>query len=187
MATPIKVTYGNTGTRWWVGLNVGETGGQSTVFGKPSSLFIGKPNGYESLPSGNAADDAKFAAAARVNKGSARPNTISVENVQWYNINGPYSTQAKANAAIPAIQKAHPAPGELSQVSTNTGIPNPLSWEQALAAFLSDLTSANLWIRVAKVTIGGTLLIVGLIELTGQSKNVKGIAAKAVKAAPLLL
>jgi len=52
--------------------------------------------------------------------------------------------------------------------------------------FLQGLTSANLWIRVAKVTVGGVILIVGLVKLTGVDKAAGGIAAKAVKVAPLL-
>jgi hypothetical protein len=177
-----KNVYGNGGNRWWVGLNIGETGGQSTVFGQPSSLFIGKPSGYESLPSGNVKDDLQFTNAAIADHGSASPVTISVENVKWYNIQGPYSTQNAANAAIPAIQKANPAPGEASQAAKNLGLPNPLSWEQAIAQFFGDLSSANTWIRVAKVAIGGTLLIVGISKLTGLG----GVAEKAVKVAPFL-
>jgi hypothetical protein len=185
MAT--KNTYGNSGNRWWIGLNVGETGGQSTIFGQPSSIFVGKPSGYESLPSGNAADDAQFAAAAKKDAVSgATPVTISVENVQWYNINGPYSTQVLANAAIPAIQKAHPAPGEVAQAASNTGLPNPLAWEQSLEGVLSNLTNLNLWIRIAKVAIGGTILIVGLAKLTGADQKAGSVAAKAVRIAPLL-
>lgn len=60
-----------------------------------------------------------------------------------------------------------------------TGIP---SWEGAIGTFLGDLTSASLWIRVAKVLVGGAMLLVGIAKLTGAG----GIAAKAVKVAPLL-
>jgi hypothetical protein len=60
-----------------------------------------------------------------------------------------------------------------------TGIP---SWEGAIGTFLGDLTSASLWVRIAKVLIGGAMLLVGIAKLTGAG----GIAAKAVKVAPLL-
>jgi hypothetical protein len=60
-----------------------------------------------------------------------------------------------------------------------TGLP---SWETAIAGFLGDLTSANTWVRAAKILIGGALLIVGAAKLTGAG----GLAAKAVKIAPLL-
>lgn len=176
-------TYGNSGNRWWVGLNTASD--QSTVFGTGSIL---SPNGYESLPSGNASDDAQFAAAAKKNKGSANPVTISVENVSWYNINGPYATQKLANAAIPAIQKAHPAPGTIQQVTAggqgnaaNGGGLNP----DTFTGIISALTSANTWIRVAKVTVGSIILIVGLVKLTGIM-NDNGAVKKVLKAAPLL-
>ena len=60
-----------------------------------------------------------------------------------------------------------------------TGIP---SWEGAIGTFLGDLSSASTWIRVAKVLVGGAMLLVGIAKLTGAP----GIAAKAVKIAPLL-
>jgi hypothetical protein len=187
-------TYGNNGNRWWVGLNVGEGGSQKTVFGTPSVAALNPftPSGYESLPSGNASDDAKFAAAASKDKGSTNPTTISVENVQWFNIQGPFTTQAAANAAISAIQKANPAPGVLGQVAKDNSS-NPLGAAANAASdisssvgFLSTLGEANTWIRIAKVVAGGMILIVGLLKLTGADKAIGGAAAKAVKVAPLL-
>jgi hypothetical protein len=60
-----------------------------------------------------------------------------------------------------------------------TGLP---SWETGLASLLGDLTSANTWVRAAKILIGGAMLLVGIAKLTGAG----GVAAKAVKIAPLL-
>ena len=60
------------------------------------------------------------------------------------------------------------------------------SWETSLTGLLGDLTSASLWVRVAKVVVGGTLLIVGVAKLTGADKAVGGALGTAVKAAPLL-
>lgn len=169
--------YGDKGNRWWVGLNIGSD--QSTVFGTGSKL---SPVGYESLPSGNAADDAKFAAAAVKDKSAASPVTISVENVSWYNINGPYPTQAAANAAIPAIQNAHPAPGEASQlVDAATGQPQSSNSAAGLTTLLHELTSEGTWIRVAKVVVGSALVIVGLANMTGASE----VVGNAVKKAPI--
>lgn len=159
-------TYGGSGNRWWVGLNTASD--QSTAFGTSSVL---SPNGYESLPSGNAADDKQFAAAAVKDKGSTSPVTISVENVSWFNINGPYTTQAQANAAIPAIQKANPAPGAVQQA---TGV-NPAGAEQAAVDAYHALTSSGTWIRVAKVVIGGVLVVVGLAKLTGAGKAIEEV------------
>jgi hypothetical protein len=186
--------YGNGGNRWWVGLNIGETGSQSTIFGTPSiaSLNPFTPSGYESLPSGNASDDAQFAKAAIADK-SGSPVTISVENINWYNIQGPYSTQAAANAAIPAIEKAHPALGVLGQVAKDNAS-NPLGTAAGLAggilngfsAVISGLSGKNILVRAAKMIIGGVILILGLLKLTGADQSVKGVTAKAVHAAPFL-
>ena len=187
-------TYGPGGNRWWVGMNVGETGSQSTIFGTPSisALNPWSPSGYESLPSGNASDDALFTAAAAHNKGSTNPSTISVENIEWYNIQGPFKTQALANAAIPAIQAANPAPGVLGQTAKdNAGNPvgavaSGLSAITSPNGFFSALGSSNLWVRAVKVIAGGVILIIGLLKLTGADQHIGGYAAKAVKAAPLL-
>ena len=174
-------TYGNNGNRWWVGLNVSSD--QSDVFGLST---FGSPNSYESLPSGNAADDAQFAAAAAKDRGASKPVTISVENVSWYNINGPYTTQKAANAAIAAIQKAHPAAGYLQQVENEVVEGNGQAGANAnpvtdpLTTLLRYLTSEGTWIRVAKVVIGGVLVIVGLANLTGTDKVITTAAKGAL-------
>lgn len=173
----MAAVYGGKGNRWWVGLNTGSD--QSTLFGTSSLL---SPNGYESLPSGNAADDRQFAAAAVKDRGSSSPVTISVENVSWFNINGPYATQAQANAAIPAVQKAHPAPGEAQQLENAAGVPT--SWEQAVVDAYGTLTSSGTWVRVAKVVIGGVLVIVGLAKITGVGGEVATAATAAAKSVP---
>jgi hypothetical protein len=63
-----------------------------------------------------------------------------------------------------------------------TGLP---SWEGQIGAFLAALSSANTWIRVAKVIAGSAILIVGLAKLTGADQRAAPLA-KAVKLAPLL-
>ena len=188
-------TYGSNGNRWWVGMNIGETGGQRTVFGTPS-LNVLRPSGYESLPSGNAKDDAQFAKAAKANKNSKKPGTISVENIQWFNIQGPYTNQAHADKAIPAIQKANPAPGVIGQIAKdNNGNPVGAAAKAAEAAgsavssmegFFSSLGDINLWVRVAKVAVGSIILIVGLVKLTGADQKAGSIVKKAVTVAPFL-
>ena len=176
-------------------MNIGETGGQRTIFGTPS-LNILRPSGYESLPSGNAKDDAQFAKAAKANKGSRKPDTISVENIKWFNIQGPFASQAAADKAIPAIQKANPAPGVIGQIAKdNNGNPVGAAAKAAEAAgsavssmegFFSSLGDINLWIRVGKVAVGGIILIVGLVKLTGADHKASGIVKKAVTVAPFL-
>jgi hypothetical protein len=59
---------------------------------------------------------------------------------------------------------------------------NPFS---SVLGFLQGLTSAALWTRVAKVVIGGALLLIGAAKLTGIDKQV-AVLGKAVAKAPLL-
>jgi hypothetical protein len=171
--------YGNSGNRWWVGYNTA----QENVLNPQAG--INTPSGYESLPSGNATDDALFAAAAVINKGSTNPNTISVENISWFNINGPYTTQAKANAAIPAINKAHSSGGvEQQLVAAAAGTASPGAGGGSGSLFsIGGISGTNLAIRLAKVFAGSVILLIGLAKLTNMNS---GIAAKAIKAAPLL-
>lgn len=54
---------------------------------------------------------------------------------------------------------------------------------KSVGDFLGQLSDRNTWIRVAKVVVGGTLLIVGLAKMAGVDK---GVVGKAVRVAPLL-
>jgi hypothetical protein len=184
-------TYGDSGNRWWVAYNTSQQ--DKTILGTSvGHPLTSTPSGYEALPSGNAADDAQFAAAAKATKAKgAQPAgkgpTISVENITWANVNGPYSSKSAATAAIPGIQKANAAPGGLAQIPVvGPALQQAQSDVSSVVGFLSDLGNKNLWIRVAKVMAGGIILIVGLMKLTGADKKVGGFAAKAVKVAPLL-
>jgi hypothetical protein len=100
-----------------------------------------------------------------------------------------YSSIAEMNAAIaankwpaattsinPAKVLGGSAQSAAKSVAQSTGL-------GSVTDFLTGLTSANLWIRVAKVAIGGVLLIVGLAKLTGLDNKVTNAA---IKAAPLL-
>lgn len=51
---------------------------------------------------------------------------------------------------------------------------------------ISGISGTNLAIRVAKVAIGGILVIVGLVSFTGIVSKAPAIVKTAVKAAPLL-
>lgn len=170
-------TYGNSGNRWWVGYNTSQS-----LFSK--NLY--SPSGYESLPSGNATDDALFARAAAKTAALAKPYpagkgpVISVENINWANINGPYVSQPQANAALAALQKTSPAPGTTQQAGNQAAATADAT---GVTGFLSALSSSNTWVRVAKVTIGGAIVLVGLAKMSNLQNNV---AKTAIKAAPLL-
>lgn len=75
--------------------------------------------------------------------------------------------------------------GDISQSATAAAnpanYPSLPSWLSGLgdfAGFLQALGSANTWIRVGKVVIGGVLIIVGAAHLTGAGGAVKEIASK---------
>jgi hypothetical protein len=160
-------TYGDSGNRWWVGYNTSQS-----LFSK--NLY--SPSGYESMPSGNAVDDAIFAkAAATTAKAGPAPAgkgpVISVENVHWANVNGPYATQALANAEVSVLQAAHPAPGTTQQATNQAAATANAT---GISSFLSILSSSGTWIRVAKVAIGGALVIIGLAKMTGADKVIEG-------------
>lgn len=90
---------------------------------------------------------------------------------------GVAAAEGKLGPFIKAAQAAIPEGiSEVPGVSVLSGI-------DAIGAFFNTLGNVNTWIRVGKVVIGGTLLIVGLAKITGMEK---GIVGKAVKAAPLL-
>lgn len=122
-----------------------------------------------------------------------------------FTVTGPYATKDAAIAAVPAgatysiqtwnsILGTFGAIGKALKKALNTQVPtpslsNPLSGLEAIGGFFNGLkaalTSANLWIRVAKVAIGGVLMIVGLAKLTGADKQV-AVLGRAAAAAPLL-
>lgn len=165
-------TFGNNGNRWWVGLNVA-----SAETGIIHAVPITVPNGYESLPSGNATDDALFAQAAAFNKThTSKPNTVTVEHIVWFNINGPYSTQAEADAAIPAIQQQNPAPGEFQQITAGGeqnaaqgGGINISSVTDAIAAIWDKLKDGKMWRSLGWLLLGILLIFFGLVLWLGPT------------------
>jgi len=48
----------------------------------------------------------------------------------------------------------------------------------AVTDFLGKLSSPNTWIRVAKILVGGALLIIGLAHATGADNTVASVARK---------
>lgn len=98
---------------------------------------------------------------------------------------GPYATKAQAEAAAgtPGHSAAPVTPGTaVTTAGSDNGVtpslPNPLSGLAAIGAFFSSLGLASTWVRVAKVVIGGTLVIVGLVHMTGATGTVATAARK---------
>lgn len=93
--------------------------------------------------------------------------------VKW---KGPFATEAEAQAAQnPQQQSANPANDAVNAAENATGA---LGIPASIGNFFGALGQSNTWIRVAKVLIGGVLLIVGLVHITGASNAVANAARK---------
>lgn len=115
----------------------------------------------------------------------------------WQVVMGPFPTEAAAKAAHPpAGLAAILTAGQLgatvaagSAIGSGPTLPgpvvaNPLDWLSNIGQFFSALTQPNTWLRVAKVLLGGVLVVAGLIKLTGTDKKVYGIAGMAASKLP---
>jgi hypothetical protein len=109
----------------------------------------------------------------------------------WEVVIGPFSTEAQAKAAHPpaglsAILTAAEL-GATTAVQSAAGgepnlpgpeISNPLDALVQIGDFFGTLTQANTWVRVAKVLIGATLVIVGIAHMTGSDHVIAQAARK---------
>jgi uncharacterized membrane protein len=87
---------------------------------------------------------------------------------------GPYATQAAAQAQATTRQTA----AQSTEGPTIPSLGSPLTGINAIGAFFSDLGNSNTWIRVAKVVIGGLLLIIGIVHITGAGGAIADTARK---------
>lgn len=142
----------------------------------------------------------KVAAGSAVDKALQNGGTVSIGGKQWqpYMV-GSFPTQAAAKAAAPPSGLSYigtlvggSVGAVISGFTNPTAAPTDISGGASagsaaapglgqIGQFFSDLTSANTWIRVAKVVAGGMLLIIGLAHMTGVS----GAAANAARKVPL--
>lgn len=130
--------------------------------------------------------------------------TVTIAGKKWQPFMvGSFPTQAAAQAASPpsglAFIGSVVGSATAAGVSAASGTPNPSEVGAGAAAgqstgqavqtvgqFLSDLGQPQLWLRIGKVVFGVTLVIVGLVKLTGADQKIGGVAAKAVKFTPFL-
>jgi hypothetical protein len=99
-------------------------------------------------------------------------NQAEATKLQGEGYKGPYATLAAAQSA------ANAATSTATSTEFNPSLPNPLSGVNAIGAFFNKLGEANTWIRVGKVVIGGLLLVVGLVHITGAAGAVADAARK---------
>jgi hypothetical protein len=99
-------------------------------------------------------------------------NAAQAAKLQSEGYKGPYPTLAAANAA------AASATATANSTEFNPSLPNPLTGVNAIGAFFNNLGKANTWIRVSKVVVGGLLLVVGLVHITGAGGAIAATARK---------
>jgi hypothetical protein len=98
--------------------------------------------------------------------------------VKWQ---GPFATEAEAQAAQNPQQQSPNPLNDLTNAAENSNVAsNPLG---TLASFLglpggTKISGHNLLVRGAKIIIGGTLVIVGLVHITGADNAVASAARK---------
>jgi hypothetical protein len=105
---------------------------------------------------------------------------------QWGVIQTPFSVkEATSQAEKTADMKAgyflwftSAAAANAQSTETEGQVPNPLTGVDAIGAFFNSLGEASTWIRVAKVLVGGVLLLVGLAHMTGADNAVASAARK---------
>ena len=81
---------------------------------------------------------------------------------------------AGQDGAEPAAAERQPGQRPANAAQNSNAIPG-LS---QIGDFFGALGQANTWIRVAKVIVGGVLLIVGLVHITGADNAVASVARK---------
>jgi len=96
--------------------------------------------------------------------------------VKWQ---GPFATEAQALAAQnPQQQSANPVNNAVNAAENSSTVGNALSIPASIGNFFAALGEANTWIRVAKVIIGGALVLIGLAHMSGADNAVATAARR---------
>ncbi len=147
---------------WWVGENLTN----QDSFRTGNFFSNNAPSGYEPLQAGNAADAAGFATSL------ANGSPYTAHNIAYQIAGGPYPSEAVAQAAIPAIQAAHPAPGAAAQLIPGVkGIEEVGHW---IAVFIHAITDGKMWRSL------GWLILGFILFLAASAWMVKGELTKSI-------
>jgi hypothetical protein len=105
---------------------------------------------------------------------------VTVGGKSGYLRAGPYTSRADAQAylKVGAKDASTPIPGVSIKPGGGVTVHNPLTGLDAIGAFFNTLTQSNTWVRVAKVIVGGALLIAGIAHITGASGQIMDVARK---------
>jgi hypothetical protein len=126
--------------------------------------------------------------------------SYTISGQSWQVDAGPFSTEAQAESWSPhplgisdwvaagvagVVAGAGNEPSPAASVGLGSAVGNAagstLAGLAQIGAFFAALTDRNTWIRVAKVIIGGTLLIISLAHITGADNAV----SRAARTVPL--
>lgn len=116
----------------------------------------------------------------------------------WQVVMGPFATEAQAKAAEPPAGLAAlstltvAAASTIAHQAVNSPATSPAAIQSEAGGSLGSLFHLNLswasagnflW-RAAKITIGGTLLVAGLLKLTSLDDKALGVVGKAARQLP---
>ncbi len=156
---------------WWVGENLTN---QNSA--RISNFFSNNaPSGYQAVQAGNTDDAAAFAASLS----SGQPTPL-LHDISWQITGGPYNTEKEATSAIPAIQKAKPAPGALAQA-----VPQLKGLEgiaHIIGDFFSGITDGKMWRSLGWLLLGILILFAGTALWAKGSLNPVSALRQATRA-----
>ena len=140
--------------------------------------YAGKSDAEKELVDFRVQYPAGSQAWADANAGRILSPAESGEGQQLVKWQGPFATEAEAEAAqAPRQQSPNPANDAVNATENSTS----LGGLAQIGAFFGALTQANTWIRVIKIVFGGALMLFGLTHMTGADNAV----AQTVKRIPL--
>jgi len=152
---------------WWVAENLTN----QNSFRSSNFFSNNAPSGFQTVHAGSQQDWNTF-------QSGLGGSPVSLHNISWKVVGGPYKTEAEAKAAIPGIQAATPAPGAVAQ-----NFPAFSSIQNALSAFYDKLTDGKMWRSLGWMLLGVVLMIIGVALWIGPSalrKSPLGIARQAL-------
>lgn len=148
-----------------------------------NTWFVMIPPGYASKPDAEKElvdFRVQYAAGSQAwndaNAGKILSPSESGEGQQLVKWKGPFATEAEAKTAQnPQQQSPNPLNDATNAAENASG---PLGIPASIGSFFGALGQSNTWIRVAKVVVGGVLLIIGIAHITGAGNAVATAARK---------
>jgi hypothetical protein len=148
--------------------------------------FQGIGRAYLIKKNSSAATSARIAAVhgyPTIEQAQANPNIVNAASqltiTQW-NDQASLPVGGGALGVLQTVNITAPSGGKPAQFSTpqnpTTAAASQATGLAAIGDFFNSLSFSGTWVRVAKVTVGSVLVIVGLIKMTGAEKVVETAA-----------